>query len=96
VLARFHESLDLELDGLRFQARNRWVPRTGRAENVFTVRKGDLSQTRRASHRVYTYRELAAMLEEAGFTDLQAVGSPGGEPFGLGSPTCLVVATIRA
>jgi hypothetical protein len=60
------------------------------------VRRGERSETRAASHRVYTYRELATMLERAGFVEIEASGSPAGEPIALGSPGALVVATIRS
>jgi SAM-dependent methyltransferase len=96
LLAKFHEELHLELTDIAFDARNRWIPATGRAENVFTVRRGDRSESRAASHRGYTYRELVSMMERVGFVEIEAFGSPGGEPFGLGSPSCLVVATIRS
>jgi ubiquinone/menaquinone biosynthesis C-methylase UbiE len=96
LLARFHEQLHMEISDITFEARNRWIPATGRAENLFTVRRGERSETRAASHRVYTYRELATMLERAGFVEIEASGSPAGEPIALGSPGALVVATIRS
>ena len=46
------------------------------------------------SLRLYTYRELSHLLEQAGFADHQAYGSLDWEPFGLGS-TWLYLATTK-
>lgn len=94
LLARFRERLDMEVPGgLRFQAENRYEPSEGIVESRFTVSRGGRSETRPARHRVYTYRELLRMLESAGFSDFEAFGSTAGEPFALGSPRLLLIAT---
>jgi hypothetical protein len=43
-------------------------------------------------HRVFTYRELFALVGEAGFTELQGNGGLNREPFTLGSKRLLLVA----
>ena len=45
------------------------------------------------SIRLYTYRELVAMLEEAGFGEHEAYGSLEFEPFELGAPWLYLVTT---
>jgi SAM-dependent methyltransferase len=47
------------------------------------------------SIRMYTYRELCRLLEEAGFTHFEGYGSLGQEPFQLGSPRLYLVATKK-
>jgi SAM-dependent methyltransferase len=91
LFPHFHQRLEMDVSGLRFVAENRYDPAQGRVENRFTVSRGALSETRPAAHRVYTYRELAQMLEDAGLADLAAFGSLTGEPFALGSPRLLLV-----
>ncbi|MGH9369815.1 MAG: SAM-dependent methyltransferase, partial [Thermoanaerobaculia bacterium] len=93
LLPSFHEKLDMEVSGIRFQAENRYDPAEGVVQNVFTASRDGRSETRPAAHRVYTVRELSGMLEAAGFGSLEAFGSTDGDPFALGSPRLLLVAT---
>jgi SAM-dependent methyltransferase len=48
------------------------------------------------SARIYTYREILELLEEASFAEVQAYGSLAREPFRLGSSRLLLVATRKA
>ncbi len=65
---------------------------TGRLESEWTfIRDGELAK-RWFSLRLYTYRELAGLLREAGFGALRAYGSLEGEPFELGAPWLYLVA----
>ena len=69
---------------------------TGRLESEWTFidggGDGGGTQKRWFSLRLYTYRELASMLREAGFGALRAYGSMEGEPFELGAPWLYLVA----
>jgi hypothetical protein len=96
VLPDFRERLVMEAGGIHFVAENRYDPTRGRVDNRFTVSRGDEKETRLASHRIYTYREITRMLERAGFLDFRAFGSLEGEPYGLGSPRLLLVARKEA
>ena len=59
---------------------------TGRLESEWTfIRDGELAK-RWFSLRLYTYRELAALLREAGFGAPRSYGSLDGEPFEVGAP----------
>ncbi len=95
ILTNFRPSIDMEAGGVRFTAQNTYDPLTGRVENVFAASRGDLSQTRLASHRVYTASEICRLLDAAGFGSFIAFGSPKGEPFALGSHRLLLIATKR-
>ena len=69
---------------------------TGRLESEWTfihdVRHEGRLEKRWFSLRLYTYRELAALLRAAGFSALRAYGSMEGEPFELGAPWLYLVA----
>jgi SAM-dependent methyltransferase len=70
-------------------------PPTGRLRVEYTLIQGAASERRAMSARLYTYREVVRLLEQAGFGDLQAYGSFAKEPFRLGSPRLVAVATRR-
>ncbi|HBP22536.1 MAG TPA: methyltransferase [Planctomycetes bacterium] len=73
----------------------RWDLERGRIDATWTaVRQGE-QHVSHSSIRVYTYRELASLLDEAGFTIEQAYGGLGGEPFAVGSPRLHLVARKR-
>ncbi len=86
------EKLELEADGIRFEAENRYEPRSGYLENLFTATRDGRRESRPGRQRVFTCRELIEWLREAGFDEIEACGSPGGEPFALGSHRLLLSA----
>jgi SAM-dependent methyltransferase len=92
VLPRFRERHELTLGDIRFEAENRYDHRTGWMENRYVVSRGDRTETRLARHRIYAYREVATMLQAAGFENVEGFGSLAGEPFGLESGRLLLVA----
>ena len=92
LLPNFREKIEAEVSGIRFRAENRYDPESGRVENRFTVSRGQEEVSRLASHRIYTYRELASMLRDAGLEVVTTFGSLSGEPYGLGSHRLLLVA----
>ena len=72
---------------------------TSRVESKWTFirdgQQGAQTTKKLLSLRLYTYRELSHLLEQAGFADHQAYGSLDWEPFGLGS-TWLYLATTKS
>jgi SAM-dependent methyltransferase len=95
VLPNFRENYEMRLGDLVFAARNRYDPLTGAMENLYTITRGDLIETKRAVHRIYTCSEILRMLTDAGFGEFETCASIEGEPFRLGSPNLLVVAAKR-
>jgi SAM-dependent methyltransferase len=93
LLPNLRESHEMRVGDVEFRARNRYDPATGTMESFYTITRGDLVENKRALHRIYTCREILRMLGDAGFADFETYGSIGGEPFRLGSPTLLVVAS---
>lgn len=83
---------------------DRWYDHaTSRAESQWTFINDGEVERKRLSVRLYTYRELAALLEEAGFGNHQAYSSAFGDmershewewdPFELGAPALCMVTT---
>ncbi len=67
---------------------------TSRVESDWTFIRGGSTKKKHLSLRLYTYRELCSLLEQAGFGNHQAYGSMDWEPFGLGS-TWLYMVTSK-
>ena len=66
---------------------------TSRVESEWTFIRGSQVEQKLLSLRLYTYRELCAMLEEAGFGNHQAYGSMDWEPFELGATWLYMITT---
>jgi hypothetical protein len=58
-----------------------------------TFIRGGQIEKKVMSQRIYTYRELCELLEQAGYTDLQGYGSLAGKPFTFGSKRLFLLAT---
>ena len=85
----------MEVGGIRFEAENSYDPVAGWMESRYTLASGDRTEVRGARHRIYTYREVEAMLEEAGFREIEGFGSLAAEPFAPGSARLIFVAMRR-
>lgn len=66
---------------------------SGRLESTWTLIRGGRREVRNMSIRLYTYRELVAMLEQAGFGMHEAYGDLDMTPFELGAPWLYFVTT---
>ena len=96
VLAQFRPSHEMEVGDIRFAAQNSYDPACGWMDSRYTItRRGLESETREAAHRIYTYREVVRMLEGAGFEEARGLGSLEGEPFRLGAPRLILLATKK-
>jgi SAM-dependent methyltransferase len=92
-LPRFRERSWAEIGGIFFLEDEAYDPATGRVVTEYTfVRNGEVVK-RRASHRSYPYREVRALLEAAGFIQVEAYGSLAGESYEWKSESLLLVAT---
>ncbi len=83
------------LGSIHFEEETRFDARSSRIENVFTFSRGDQSETKLASQRLYLGGDVARMLEHAGFAIAGFYGSPAEEPFALKSPRLLIVGEKR-
>lgn len=67
----------------------------GRLNTDYTFIRDGVQEKRSSSHRVYTYRELRSLLDEAGFEDVEAYRSTEQEPFQFGAQRLLMTAVKR-
>jgi SAM-dependent methyltransferase len=74
-------------------AQRRYEPAGSRLHVEYTLIRGAETEKRSMSARIYSYRELVALLAAAGFTEVQGYGSLAREPFRLGSSRVLMVAS---
>jgi len=64
-----------------------YCPRRGVIETEYTILAEGRKERRKAVYHVYLVRELVALLEAAGFVDVQTIGATADEPFRMGCPT---------
>jgi SAM-dependent methyltransferase len=93
ILSTFQERRWYEIGDILFLVRNTFNHVLGRLETEHTfVRDGQVDR-RHGFQRVFTYSELARLLEAAGFEAIEGFGSLAAEPYRLGSTRLLLVAT---
>lgn len=85
VLPRIQEHTGMTVGDILFIEDNRYDHHSGRLETEYTFVRGNQTEKKYGSHRIYTYRELETLLSEAGFKQSQAYGSVDGTPFKFGS-----------
>lgn len=94
VQKRWHRLGDLTI-----LSENRYDARNSRLDIDYTfVRDGPIAtkfETRPASSYVFTVAEIGRMLEAAGFEVATLNGGTAGEPYELGSPRLIIIATRR-
>jgi SAM-dependent methyltransferase len=81
-----------KLDDIFMLIDNRYDHVTGRLETEYTFIRDGVTDTRRGFQRAYTYRQLADLLTQVGFRDVEGFGSLEGEPYKLGAPRLLLAA----
>ena len=77
---------------VRVLQESKWDPVGGRVNTEWSfVRESGPVETARSSLRVYSYKELHALLLDAGFSNVQGVETGTDEPFQLGSRRLSVI-----
>jgi SAM-dependent methyltransferase len=84
-----------QIGDIYFLPDRHYDPATGRLEVEYTYIRGGQIEKKAMSARIYTYREFRRLMEESGFTDLQAYRSLAQEPFAFGSQRLLMMGTKR-
>jgi SAM-dependent methyltransferase len=92
LFPNFLERRWLQIGDILFLSRGQYDPARGQLETEYTFIRGGQSDTRPASVRVHTYRELTNLFEAAGFSGCEGYGSLEQGPFRLGSQRLLLVA----
>lgn len=76
-----------------FLEENHYDPAQGRMMTEYTIVHDGKIEKKSDSNRIYTFRELDRLLEDAGFGKREAFGSFEQEPYRFGSPMHYVVAS---
>jgi ubiquinone/menaquinone biosynthesis C-methylase UbiE len=90
ILPALQERGWYEMGGILTLSQRRYDPKTSRLHVEYTWIRDGRTEKRAMSARIYSYREIAKLFEDAGFIDVEGVGSLTGEPFRLGSQRLLL------
>jgi len=92
LLPHFVEKRTFELNGITATIDTRYDHEQGRMFPNFTFVQNGVEDKRSSSQRVYTYKELSELLNEAGLRVISAFGSLDEDPFKVGAQRLLLVA----
>lgn len=95
LLPHFMEQRTIQLGDIAATIDTRYDHEQSRMFPSFTFVQNGVDDKRATSQRVYTYKELAALLRETGFAHVAAYGSLTEEPFKLGEHRLLLVTERR-
>jgi len=93
LLPNFQERRWMPFGDILFLSCGRYDPARARLDTEYTFIRDGKADTRSATTRVYTYRELCRLFTDVGFGECEGFGSLDGEAFRLGSPRLLLVGT---
>jgi len=92
ILPNFQPSRSFEIADISVSIEHRYDHEQGRMFNDFTFTRNGVEDKRPSSQRVYTYRELTALLRDAGLEVVEGHSSLTEEPFSLGAERLLIIA----
>jgi SAM-dependent methyltransferase len=92
LLPAFQERRWYPVGNILALSHGRYDPVRARLDSDYTLIRDGQVDTRSASARIYTYRELLGLLQDVGLRSCEGYGSLRHEPFRLGSPHLFVVA----
>jgi SAM-dependent methyltransferase len=90
---RFREREWAPVGNILFLEENQYDHVSGRMITHYTFIRDGKVEAKTGSHRIYTYREMCGMMEEAGFANVRSYGSLSKEGFHLGSHQLFLAAT---
>ena len=91
-LPHFQQREWAKIGDILFLEENEYDHAQGRMITHYTFVRGGKEETRTGSHRIYTYREICRMLEDAGFAQVKSYASLNKDPFKLGENQLLMEA----
>jgi len=91
-LPNFREREWARIGDILFLEENEFDHAEGRMITHYTFIRDGKKELRTGSHRIYTYREICRMLEEAGFVRVKSYASLQKDPFKLGANQLLMEA----
>lgn len=92
LFAGWQDGREHALGDIRVASQSDYDCRTGRVRTRYRLTRHGTTTEQRVSHRVYTVRELAALLAAHGLLIEALHGGPDGAPFAIGSPRLWLVA----
>jgi len=92
VIPQIKDHTEMVVGDIRFIEDNRYDHEQGRLDTEYTFVRGDRTEKKFGSHRLYTYREISTLITRSGFRDIRTFGSIAGDPFKLGSPGLFITA----
>lgn len=95
VLPNFQERRWMPVGDILFLIANTYDHAASRLNTEYTFVREGHQDRRLSSHRVYSYRELSQLLEEAGFTNPEGYSSLSQEPYKFGAHRLLLVAVKK-
>ena len=95
ILPRFEKRQEAKFGDILFIEENHYNHVQGRLDTAYTFVRGDMSEKKSGSHRIYTYRQMVEMLEAAGFENVEGFGSMDKAPFALGASQLFLVASKK-
>jgi SAM-dependent methyltransferase len=96
IFPRLEAHLEVEMAGFRFAEETRYDIPSARIENVYTIARGEETETKLASQRVYLASDVERLLADAGLEVLARFGSSAGDAFALSAQRLLIVARRKA
>jgi SAM-dependent methyltransferase len=91
-LPNFQQREWMKVGDILFLEENEFDYAQGRMITHYTFVHDGKEETRTGSHRIYTYRKICGLLEDAGFTRLKSYSSLNKDPFRLGANLLLMEA----
>ena len=88
----FREREWMKVGDILFLEENEFDHAQGRVITHYTFVRDGKAELRTGWHRIYTYREIRRMLEEAGFAQVESYASLNKDPFKLGANQLLMEA----
>lgn len=92
IFANWRDGREHQLGDIRVESSAFFDPLSGRLHVTYRLRRGGATTEQRTSHRVYTVRELAALLDAHRLAVEALQDGPDGQPFRLGAPRLWLVA----
>jgi SAM-dependent methyltransferase len=93
TLPGFEQQRSFQVGDITLEIDSRYDYKQSRVFTEYNFIRDGKEDRRPSSQRIYTYHELAGLLETAGFSIESAYGSLKKEPFRLGAPSLLLIAT---
>lgn len=91
LLPNYEPQVELEVGDYRMLCENSYDVLAGRLDTRYRLSRGEEVEERLGHHWIFTLAEIRAMLEQAGFADIEPFSEVDGSPFEVGDPQLYLV-----